>query len=537
MHAMQPTYSPSSSRTLRVLMLEDRAIDAELIIDALRRAGYAPLWQRVETAAEFDRLVTPELDVILADYLLPQFDGLSALRRVQERKLDIPFILISGALGDERAVQCIKAGVTDYLLKDRLGRLGLAVANALEERRLRAEARRVEAQLFQAQKMESIGRLAGGIAHDFNNVLTVINGRTCLLLDDPSLPGETRDALNEIFTAGERAASLTRQLLLFSRKRSIQKALVDLNDIVQDVAQMLGRLIGENIALKLELASDLPTIEADSSMMEQILMNLAVNARDAMPDSGELTISTCLRTLAAGDIRHQPDASPGTYVCLRVTDTGTGIAPDIMPRIFEPFFTTKGVGNGTGLGLATTFGIVKQHQGWRDVASEVGVGTTFSIFLPIAVAQPYVPAIRNDPPAWPTGGRDTILLVEDEQCVREFAVAVLQPLGYRVLQARSGEDALEVWKWHGNRISLLLTDMVMPGDLSGLQLAQQLQAQKPSLRVVYTSGYTEEKTQVVFGFGDATRFIHKPYHPRALAQIVRETLDSSDASLLRPAAS
>jgi two-component system, cell cycle sensor histidine kinase and response regulator CckA len=523
--------SPALKKKIRVLLLEDRATDAELIVRELRRANFEPEWTRVETEEAFVAQLDAGVDVILADYDLPLFDGLQALRRLQQLQLDIPFILISGALGDELVAQCIKQGVTDYLLKDRLARLGLAVSHALEERRLRAEHRSVEEQLRQAQKMEAVGQLAGGIAHDFNNLLTVINGWSGMLLDDANVSPETREAAKQIYTAGQRAGGLTRQLLFFSRKRPLERTRLDFNATVEEVAAMLKRLIGEHIDLQLKLAPDLPRIEADVSMIEQVLINLSVNARDAMPDGGRITISTTALELSETDVRGKADARPGRFIGLSVADNGSGIPPHILPRIFEPFFTTKEVGKGTGLGLATIFGIVKQHQGWVEVESEVGRGTRFTILLPVAETA-VLPAENQPIPEEKriVGGRETILLVEDEASVREFAVAVLAPLGYRVLQARSGVEALEVWQWHSSRISLLLTDVVMPDHMTGPALAKLLLSRKPGLAVIFTSGYSEEAMGKAWAPDPDIRFIHKPYSPRQLSEAVRETLDAKAAS-------
>jgi len=518
--------SPSDKKKLRVILLEDKVIDAELIVRELRRCGYEPRWDRVETEEDFVGLLDPSIDVVLADYDLPRFDGLKALAKLKGLGLDIPFIIISGSLGDELVAQCIKQGVTDYLLKDRLDRLGLAISNALDERRLRAERVLVEEQLRQSQKMEAIGQLAGGIAHDFNNVLTVINGWSNILLEDPDVSPETREAAKQIYTAGQRAGSLTRQLLYFSRKRPIERVALELNHTIDEVATMLRRIIGEDIALKLDLAPRLDRIEADASMIEQVLVNLTVNARDAMLNGGHLTIGTRMVQLNAADIRGKSEARAGRFVTLCVRDTGCGIAPEIMPRIFEPFFTTKEVGKGTGLGLATIFGIIKQHRGWIEVKSEVGMGTSFEVFLPVAgsgVDSAPKSATAEGPIAT---GRETLLIVEDEASVREFAVAVLQPLGYRLLQARSGLHALEVWKWHSKRIDLLLTDMVMPDDVTGPALAAKLLAEKPELAVIFTSGYSQETVNGVFSAETSARFIHKPYSPRQLGSAVREALDA-----------
>jgi two-component system cell cycle sensor histidine kinase/response regulator CckA len=512
-------------RKIRILLLEDRASDAELILREVRRSGFDPDFHRVDCEADFVARLDPRIDIILADYRLPQFDALEALRCVQKLRLDIPFIIITGSLGDERAAQCIKDGVSDYLLKDRLERLGLAVSNALEERRLRKERKLVDEQLRQAQKMEAIGQLAGGIAHDFNNLLTVINGHVSLLLDSETHTPDTVEALKQVYLAGERAAGLTRQLLFFSRKRPIERQSLDLNQIVKEVASLLRRLIGEQIKLELRLAPELGAVEADVSMMEQILINLVVNARDAMT-RGRIVIGTHAAEFTEEDVRGRCNARAGRFASIRVSDTGCGIDPAHLPRIFEPFFTTKEVGKGTGLGLATIFGIVQQHQGWIEVDSTVGQGTTFRVFLPVAGSDSRPQATALESGTQPPGGRETILVVEDETSVRELAVAVLKPHGYRVLQAKSGVEALEVWARHSSRINLLLTDVVMPDDISGPELAVRLQAEKPGLPVIFTSGFSEEMMGQVFDPQKTMRFVHKPYPPRVLARIVREVLDA-----------
>ena len=524
---------PAVNRGLRVLLLEDKLVDAELIVRELRRSGFDPDWRRVETEAEFLSNLNPSLDLILADFRLPRFDGLRALRRVQERGLEIPFIVISGALGDELAARCIKEGVTDYLLKDRLERLGLAVARALEEKQMRAERLLIERQLRQAQNMELVGQLAGGIAHDFNNVLAIINGWTSLLLEEEFSQTELHETLREIFSAGQRAAGLTRQLLYFSRKRSIDRYPLDLNVVIEEVSTMLRRLIGDNIKLELELSAEKPVIEADAGMMEQVLMNLAVNARDAMAHGGKLVISSRILEISEAEARETREARPGRFARLRVEDTGCGIAPETLPRIFEPFFTTKEVGRGTGLGLATVFGIVKDHRGWIEVASEIGAGTAFNIFLPAAASLAVEPVKPNLPLGRVAGGGETVLAVEDEPSVGDFIVAVLKPYGYRVLRASSGDEALEVWKQHIDRIDLLLTDVVMPGDLTGPELAAKLLAAKPNLAVILSSAYDPEAMAGQFTREEDVRFIQKPFPPRLLAKLVREVLDRRARRKLR----
>jgi two-component system cell cycle sensor histidine kinase/response regulator CckA len=372
--------------------------------------------------------------------------------------------------------------------------------------------------------MESVGQLAGGIAHDFSNMLTVINGYSMLLLDRPELPPALAESLKHIYVAGGRAANLTRQLLIFSRKSYAHRQSIDLNEAVETLAAMLRRMIGEHIRLELDLAHPLPRVLADTSMLEQVLMNLAVNARDAMPKGGGLVIATGSGETTAEDGRRHPDAKPGPHVWLGVRDTGCGIPAEILPRIFEPFFTTKEEGKGTGLGLATVFGIARQHEGWVDVESEVGAGTLFRVFLPIAPLQSEEVRTAADN-LLVQGGKEVILLVEDEEAVRAYARTVLEMNGYKVLEAASGVDALEVWKRHRDRIALLVTDLVMPDEMTGLELAQRLVVEKPGLKVLFSSGYNPEMAAAALQTEAGYSFLHKPYQPKTLARMVREMLD------------
>jgi PAS domain S-box-containing protein len=383
----------------------------------------------------------------------------------------------------------------------------------------------LEAQLLQAQKMEAVGQLAGGIAHDFNNVLTVVIGYARLLLDEGKVPRDAVDPLTQIYNAGNRAANLTRQLLVFSRKQPVNRQIINLNGVADEIFLMLRPLIGEHIGLDRALSPAPCLVEADTGMIEQVLMNLAVNARDAMPQGGTLSIATMPVTVANAASRRHPEARTGEFICLSMCDTGCGIAPEILSRIFEPFFTTKDVGHGTGLGLAMAFGIVKQHHGWIEVESSVGVGTCFRILLPAVQQAAAVPAPHAPAMAASARGSETLLLVEDETSVREFAAAVLRSHGYRVLQACSGIEALEVWKWHGPRVALLVTDLVMPEGLGGVELAARLRQERPALRVVLSSGYANEVIGEKFRPPAGTHFIAKPYKPQALAEIVRGALD------------
>ena len=384
--------------------------------------------------------------------------------------------------------------------------------------------KQLEEQFRQAQKMDAIGQLSGGVAHDFNNVLAVIKGHIGLLQATGRVAPAIADSIEQISAAADRASNLTRQLLMFSRRQTMQTRMLDLGVAAAEMVKMLCRIVGEHVKIELRREPGPLVICADSGMIDQVLLNLTVNARDAMPDGGRVTIA-CERVECTADtLRNRPDARPGSYARLSVTDTGTGIAPDIMPKIFEPFFTTKEVGKGTGLGLATVYGIVRQHQGWIDVQSEVGCGTRFDVYLPCA-ADP-VPAVScQEGVPVPAGGTESILLVEDDPDVRFTMEAVLLQRGYRVHSAESGAEALQLWTVHRPEIDLLLTDVVMPDNFSGKKLAEHLARQKPALRVIYMSGYNQE-----FAGGnlplEAGTYLAKPFDPHRLLTAVRACLDA-----------
>jgi PAS domain S-box-containing protein len=387
--------------------------------------------------------------------------------------------------------------------------------------------RQLEDQLRQAQKMESIGQLAGGVAHDFNNILTVIQGHAALVGTNSSLPREIQDSISQITQAAERAANLTRQLLAFSRRQLLQPQSLNLNEIVVEMGKMLRRILGEDILLEVKPADGLPELPGDRGMIEQVLMNLAVNARDAMPGGGRLIVSTEAYQRAEEDSQPNGEIPFGLFVRLTVSDTGCGISPEHLPRIFEPFFTTKGVGRGTGLGLATIYGIVQQHRGWITVESQPGQGSTFRVYLPAETSSSgsskQVPLLRK---VSPEGGSERILVVEDETAVRALVRSVLKRFGYEVLEAHSGLEALQLWQEYRGTIDLLLTDIVMPGGMNGRQLAEWLLADQPELPVIYTSGYAAEAVGGDFKFNEGQNFLQKPYPPTRLADLIRKTLDT-----------
>jgi signal transduction histidine kinase/CheY-like chemotaxis protein len=383
----------------------------------------------------------------------------------------------------------------------------------------------LEGQLRQAQKMESVGQLAAGVAHDFNNMLTVIQGHSGMLLAKSNLSPELHDSAQAIYFAAERAASLTRQLLMFSRKNVMQSTLLDVRQVVRQMIKLLQRLLGETIKLEFNPPAEMPLIQGDVGMIEQVIMNLAVNARDAMAKGGTLSISTIPVTLDEAYVQLHPQARLGNFVCLRVSDAGCGMEPAIIARIFEPFFTTKEVGKGTGLGLATVYGILKQHYGWIEVASKVGHGTTFDVFFPATTDPAQIKSEETEPAALVSGGKETILVVEDEKVLRELAHVILESSGYRVLEAGSGVEALHVWQRHQRSIDLLVTDMVMPEGVSGMDLAQKLQALNPALKIIFASGYSMDDVDTSFLRERRAVFLQKPYTHVTLAQAVRKCLD------------
>ena len=383
----------------------------------------------------------------------------------------------------------------------------------------------LEAQLRQSQKMESIGQLAAGVAHDFNNMLTIIQGHTSSLLAKSGLPPEVTDSIQAVYFAAERAAGLTRQLLMFSRKNVMQLRPLDLQHIVADMTNMLKRLLGETIILDFLPAAENSFVQGDSGMLEQVVMNLAVNARDAMIRGGLLTISIKSVEIDSAFVELHPQARLGRFVRLRVADTGAGMSAETMVHIFEPFFTTKDVGKGTGLGLATVYGIVKQHDGWVDVSSEPAKGSTFDVYLPATYDVPPPLAEISATPEAVAGGTETILIVEDEPILRAMARDILEECGYRILEACSGKDALDVWKRETDDIDLLLTDMVMPEGISGVDLANQLLRVKPALKVIFTSGYTANEVNQELLTRTRAGFLSKPYCHADLAKTVRDCLD------------
>ena len=627
-------------------MLEDSEADAALITRELQRLTPPPDVRHVQTEASFAAALREFVpDIILCDHNIPSFGGWAALAIARQLAADVPFILVTGSLDEETAVAYLKGGATDYILKDRLIRLGPAVLEALDSARQRqalrrqerllrqiidadpnlifvkdwegrfvlvneataavygttvdglvgktdadfnsnqvevahflrddrdvmssgrskliseepvtnpatqqtrwfqtikvplalpdddspkllgvateiTERKRLEEQLLQSQKMEAVGQLAGGVAHDFNNILTAIVGYADLLAAEfTGTNSRHLEDLEEIRKAARRAAALTRQLLAFSRKQVLEPRIIDMNGVVMNLEKMLRSLISENISLQTHLATDLAAARADPNQLEQVIMNLAINARDAMPEGGSLTIETGNATLDEDYAAQHVSVLPGEYVMLAVTDTGCGMDEHTKARIFEPFFTTKAPGRGTGLGLSTVYGIVKQSGGNIWLYSEPNKGTTFKVYLPAVHAAPEDIG-KLAPPELVQRGGGTVLLVEDDDQLRRLAHRALAGQGYTVLEAERGATALDIARRHKGVIDLLLTDVIMP-DTNGRKLADALRASRPGLRVLFMSGYPDGAigSQGVLDHGVA--YLAKPFSTEAIIRKVREVL-------------
>ena len=645
---------------IRVLIVEDSQDDAVLVLRELARGGFGPEAERVETAEALrGALARQPWDLIIADHSLPSFNSFEALSVLRDSGRDIPFIIVSGSIGEETAVEAMKAGADDYLLKSNLKRLVQAVRRELREARQRrerrameqalrqtyeklrlffqvsplaifsvdfsgtvqtwnraaeatfgftahevlghaipivaaeqaaefgallrshregatlmgqeqawraksgraidgaawtgllrdasgapssimftvadvTEAKRLEAQLRQAQKMEAVGRLAGGIAHDFNNLLLVVGGY-CGLALEATRPGDPlRKHVEEIQQAAQRATSLVRQLLAFSRRQITQPRVLDLNAAVEGVETMLRRLIGEHIELHIACSARQGTVRFDPGQLEQVIMNLVINASDAMPGGGRIAIETANVEQSVEGGLPCPGLPAGSYVALAVRDNGCGMDAATRARLFEPFFTTKEAGKGTGLGLSTVLGIVQHHGGTILVDSEPGMGSTFTIFLP-RVTEP-LEADRLGPAADQAAslsGGETIFLVEDEPAVRALVGGTLRQSGFRVLEAADGAAAQAAFERDLPAVDLLITDMVLPR-LGGRELARRLRQRRPEVRVLFTSGYADE---FAGGLPQGEHFLEKPFTPLSLLRKVREVLDAEPASCATAAGS
>jgi two-component system cell cycle sensor histidine kinase/response regulator CckA len=520
----RPSSPPlSGQRQLDVVLVSDEPADGVSIGELLAESAVArcDLTQVGSLQALRRRLDAKRCDVLLVDLVLGDSVGLETYRAARAAAPDAPIILLLGSGEKGTGELALREGADDYLCDDERSATAF-----LRSMRYAISRKNMQAQLRRAQRMEAIGLLASGIAHDFNNLLTVLHGHA-ELLSELDIAQAARESVQGIEGACERAAQLTRQLLTFSQRQASHMTSTDLNRVVSDFSKMLRRVLGGDVTLELGLAEGALDVCADIGMLEQVLLNLAINARDAMPAGGELVLQTSAQLVQPGTLAHQ-DAYAGEFACLVVRDTGSGIAPEILNRIWEPFVTTKESGRGTGLGLSMVQSIVQQHRGWIQVESEVGVGTRFQIWLPRAeagVVSAGAPLLEK-----PQRGTETILLVDDETPVRQLVRTVLLRQGYRVLEARSGPDAVATYADATGRVDLLLTDLMMPGGMTGRQLAQELRRKDSGLRVIYTSGYGIEFVANDIALTEGVDFLPKPYVLSRLLGAVRRALDEPPAS-------
>jgi two-component system cell cycle sensor histidine kinase/response regulator CckA len=514
------------AQPLHVLIVEDSEEDCALLLRALRQGGYDVSHKCVDAAQELHNMLREhKWDVIISDFSMPGFSGISALSIVREKDPDVPFIFVSGAIGEDDAVDAMRGGAQNYVLRGNLARLLPAIDREMVDAEMRREHRRSEQKLRQLEKFEAIGQLAGGIAHDFNNVIGAIMGWA--ELGEEEVPSESRahSFFVQIREQSERAGRLTHQLLAYARRQVLTPRSINLNDVVGEAMALLQSVIGEQIELKKLLASDLRTTKADPAQFEQVVLNLCLNARDAMPQGGQLLIETSNADLDEEYCRRSESLSPGRYVRLSVSDHGVGMDAATLEKIFEPFFTTKEKGKGTGLGLATVFGIVKQHLGHIDVYSEIGKGSVFRVYLPaIEGSAEARPAIEEAPVR---GGTETILLAEDHEGLRQMSHQVLSELGYSIVLARDGREAIEKFEANPGEFSLLVLDVVMPR-LGGPAALERIRRINPSIPVIFTTGYTEESEMLsaIVSRGGAL-LLQKPYPPTDLARKIRDVLDKT----------
>jgi two-component system cell cycle sensor histidine kinase/response regulator CckA len=516
------------STPLSVLMVEDSEEDTELVIQELRRGGYDVCFQRVNTpVAMVKTLEGRAWDVVICSFSLPNFGGADALQLLRGTNPDTPFIYVSGTLGEEVAIDALKQGAHGYVLKSSLNRLLPAIQRELKEAEERHDKAQLEQRRRYQERFEAIGRLAGGIAHDFNNLIGAILGWAELGEGEAISGSVLEERFRQIKNQAERAAGLTAQLLVFARRQVLQPVELDVNQSISDMHSFLASGMEENIEFKTILDPHLDLIEGNASQIGQITMNLCINAREAMPDGGRLIVETHNVYINEEFCRRNCACHPGRHVMLVISDTGAGMDASTVDHLFEPFFSSKDLGKGTGLGLATVYGVVKQHDGFLDVSSEIGKGTTFRVYLPsspshVSQQQPGTVAITLT-------GSETILVVEDHKGMRDVADEILRSQGYKTILAANGEEALILFRQDPTKIDLAILDVGMPG-LSGTEVFTQIKAVRPGLPVVFTSGQTSESASLNSNIASGEAFLQKPYTLKALCHAVRHTLDRQQSS-------
>ncbi len=515
---------------LRVLIVEDSEDDTALLVRELRRGGYDVTFERVDSPEALDTAVAKrEWDIVICDYSMPHFSGTDALRLLREKGSEVPFIFLSGTIGEETAVAALKQGAQDYLMKDNLKRLIPAIQRELREREERQQRKDLEQRVQRLEKFEPIGRLAGGIAHDFNNALGVILGWAQLGEENAEAVSrhQLRETFHKIGDAARHSAGLTSQLLAFARRQVLQPRNLNLNELVSETTRLLQSAVGARIEFRVALAPDLNSIRGDPTQIHQVLINLCLNARDAMSQGGRLLVETQNAEIQEEFCKKYPYAKPGKYVLLSVSDTGVGMNAATLDHIFEPFFTTKEMGKGTGLGLATVYGIVRQHEGFLNVVSEPGRGSAFLVYFPTSLEVQEVPKPPRTNHA--RGGRETILLAEDNEALQELIVRTLEGLGYRVIAVSNGEEAVREFNANHSKISMVILDVVMPV-LDGTEAYLQMREIRPDLPVVFATGHSTESVLLGSLVKEGAAFLQKPYPLSDLSRIVRDLLDRSESN-------
>ena len=507
----------------RILLVIKAAADNSILLGKLKASNRPLHLQQVDNAAELNKALTDSVwDVVIGENIDSQFGLMDGLKEIKNRDLDIPCIVFCEKLTEENVSKVMEAGAKDCITKEGAARLLPAIEREIEEAENRKKARQLEEQYRHAEKMEILGRLVGGVAHDFNNLLTTILGNVSFLMAGPEGNPNWKEDLGEIKKAAQRAASLTSQLLAFTRRQALQPKVLDLNFEIKNVEKIIGRSIGEDIHIQMNLAPNLYFVTADSGHIEQVLMGLAVNAKDAMPNGGALTIQTENLDLKEDLLNGNFKIPKGNYVLLTISDTGKGMDEDLRTHIFEPFFTSKDRKIETGLGLATVYGIIKQNGGFIECESALGEGTTFRIYFPRTDSRALEE--KNNPEVSSRSENKTILLLDDEKSVRQLTARMLKMAGYFVLEAGSASEAKKILEEAKESPQLLLSDVVLP-DQNGMDFAASIRPAYPHLKVIFMSGYLDRP------FGDFkieenAAFLQKPFNQEELLQKISQVLKS-----------
>lgn len=516
----------TTQKILKVFLLEDNPDDVELELRELRKGGFDVSFEVARNRKEFlEKLTDLDADIILADYALPDITGIEAIHICQEKKIDIPIIFITGMGNEQIAVDSLREGAIDYILKKHIVGLSARISRAIEiwaehkaKEKADTERQKFQQLLFQAQKMESVGILASGIAHDFNNILTGILGFSELILQDTPKDSPFYERLQTISALCKRGAAIVKQLLIFGRKIPSEFKKIDINAFIEQTMGLLKHAVKEGIEIRLNLQDGIPDILADMGQLTQVLINLTLNATDAMDRKGVLEFKTEKYSVA----RHADKTA--RYVCISVSDTGCGIPDNNIQNIFDPFFTTKEVGKGTGLGLTIAYSIVNAHGGWINVNSELDKGTTFKIYLPVIQSGlDNVSADEKKKIIMPQG-RETILFVEDEEELRTQCTTILNSLNYNVLSARNSEEALDIYLTTSQKIDLIISDIIMPKK-SGMELFNELKSINPDVKFIFVIDYGLGE-QVDYIGREVKAVIKKPYNLQEMAHVIRKVLDS-----------